>query len=717
MNKKKYLLFFILLFSLFSCSKKEEDSGESESEFNSAYCLNFVCPTAPPNILSYPVNVIELTVGQTMPKIGPTFIANYFSVVFRTSLSLPSGLVFDKETGEIFGVANSPSEQRTINIIADNRLINAQTGTVIAGGLDIYPLTFIVKDIPPTIPSLVFEDEFLFFSDPNGGGEPPENQGNLILERGDSIRPLVLAFNEGGAITNYEITPSLPVGLSFSNGRITGRPLISQQSRNYQIKISNSGGEAVMNFSITVNGKPPVNLNYISEISSYRAGLDIVQNIPIYEGDTANNFAVEPALPIGLFINTQTGTIFGNPEEIVSNQVYTVTASNDWGSTSSDIIISVTEYVSSIEVGDSFSCAIKNKKVYCWGSNFINQLGYLSDELCFNEDLGTVNCSLYPKNVIINSQELKARKLKLSKASSCSLGFDNKVYCWGDNSFGQLGNIGIPNSLEPITVKDNGTELSDVVEIYSGELFFCAKKINNNLYCWGDNSFGQIKIISEGDKFFEATLVESNVEAVNLGFNNLCISKENNILCRGNNQEKVIENNEIDVLDNFVLMKDFIGNNLTSVGDFFISDTFSFYEKDELWFSKGDNLFGQIFHDELILRRDNFVEVKDSTEILNLEGLSLGKRNWCYLNSGSGYCIGENNQTFSNENLSNFNFVNILIDEILEFSDINMIASKTYNHRCHSNESQIYCYGENNFGQLGNNSEISSIIAVESVFE
>jgi alpha-tubulin suppressor-like RCC1 family protein len=83
-----------------------------------------------------------------------------------------------------------------------------------------------------------------------------------------------------------------------------------------------------------------------------------------------------------------------------------------------------------------------------------------------------------------------------STHSTCVVRADGQVRCWGDGSFGQLGggNV-VTQSLNPVTVlKPDNTPLAGVVDIRGGGQHFCALTSWNELYCWGNNSNGQIGI-------------------------------------------------------------------------------------------------------------------------------------------------------------------------------------------------------------------------------
>jgi alpha-tubulin suppressor-like RCC1 family protein len=70
---------------------------------------------------------------------------------------------------------------------------------------------------------------------------------------------------------------------------------------------------------------------------------------------------------------------------------------------------------------------------------------------------------------------------------TCGIKSDNKLYCWGDNQNGQLGN-------EENTAKNVPTKVGDDdwIEITAGLLHNCGIKADKKLYCWGDNTYGSI---------------------------------------------------------------------------------------------------------------------------------------------------------------------------------------------------------------------------------
>lgn len=65
---------------------------------------------------------------------------------------------------------------------------------------------------------------------------------------------------------------------------------------------------------------------------------------------------------------------------------------------------------------------------------------------------------------------------------------DGRVYCWGDNSFGQLGTGSVESEDSPVLVPD----LVNIVMVSAGAYHTLALSADGNLYAWGRNTYGQI---------------------------------------------------------------------------------------------------------------------------------------------------------------------------------------------------------------------------------
>jgi hypothetical protein len=106
------------------------------------------------------------------------------------------------------------------------------------------------------------------------------------------------------------------------------------------IAVTTPGGTATSSTGYTVP-LPPTALTYSTPVAVYTNGVAIAANTPSSSGGAVTSYAVSPALPAGLALNTITGVITGTPTVVASVASYTVTASNAVGSTTASLTITV----------------------------------------------------------------------------------------------------------------------------------------------------------------------------------------------------------------------------------------------------------------------------------------------------------------------------------------------------------------------------------------
>jgi len=114
------------------------------------------------------------------------------------------------------------------------------------------------------------------------------------------------------------------------------------------------------------------------------------------------------------------------------------------------------------------ACAIdQNKTLWCWG---INEYG----------ELGTNNTQNYhlPEKIEIDHSW---NSFSLGKTHTCGIDDVDELWCWGNNEFGQLGDNSFENKHYPRKIKSNigwkNIQLSDTRS--------CGVKLDNTLWCWG----------------------------------------------------------------------------------------------------------------------------------------------------------------------------------------------------------------------------------------
>lgn len=76
-------------------------------------------------------------------------------------------------------------------------------------------------------------------------------------------------------------------------------------------------------------------------------------------------------------------------------------------------------------------------------------------------------------------------------AHACGIGTDQKAYCWGSNSNGQLGDGTTTSSNTPIAVLQGAMPAgATIAAISTGNYTTCAVASDNNVYCWGISGSG-----------------------------------------------------------------------------------------------------------------------------------------------------------------------------------------------------------------------------------
>ena len=151
-----------------------------------------------------------------------------------------------------------------------------------------------------------------------------------------------------------------------------------------------------------------------------------------------------------------------------------------------------------VAAGWLHNCGITTSNAaYCWGDNANGQLGN-----------GAPDTDNHPNPVLVSGAQ-QFRQLALSARATCGITVDDRLFCWGYNGTGQLGDGTTTQRSEPTPVAPNlrftavslssgftgGIGPETVVptgHTQGGVAHGCAISTSQDLYCWGWNGAGQL---------------------------------------------------------------------------------------------------------------------------------------------------------------------------------------------------------------------------------
>jgi alpha-tubulin suppressor-like RCC1 family protein len=137
-----------------------------------------------------------------------------------------------------------------------------------------------------------------------------------------------------------------------------------------------------------------------------------------------------------------------------------------------------------VSCGSFHTCGLDDTgELACWGDNHSGQLGV---EQSSAGPFGFLESS---SPAPVEGTPGPWRDVSAGGAHTCAVRSTGELFCWGDNTFGQLGTGDIEPSSTPVLV-DDGSH-GAWVAVRSGGAFTCARKGNGELWCWGQNASGE----------------------------------------------------------------------------------------------------------------------------------------------------------------------------------------------------------------------------------
>ncbi|MCJ8344654.1 hypothetical protein MJH12_03870, partial [bacterium] len=397
--------------------------------------------------------------------------------------------------------------------------------------------------------------------------------------------------------------------------------------------------------------------------------------------------------------------------------------------------------IEKIAVGQYHNCALDSSgDIYCFG---YGQYGQLANQLYTTQSkpVKAFNGGTSIENDVHNDfeQQLKFKDLAVGRYFTCALSLDNEVYCAGDNSMGQLAQLGISssNTFKKVFLKKK------VKSLALGQRHACVKYFDRTVSCWGANDFQQISD-RNNTRVYQAIPVFSNALQLELGANHTCIiHMDNQVHCIGDKSQSLlpISSTPISSIDYFreninVAPVAIAGSDQNhAIGRILLNGSHSFDINDDLLSYQwsilqeisgstiaienstsqiasfyvtlpGNYIVGLSVSDSSLTSISQFrLLIRPQSEYHQIQQIVSYSNTCLIVNQGEVYCKGQNSsgQLGFGDSLVKQNF-----EKVTQLQDIQNLDIFG-NHSCAvSKTGRVYCSGNNSYGQLGSGDSVSS---------
>ncbi len=296
-------------------------------------------------------------------------------------------------------------------------------------------------------------------------------------------------------------------------------------------------------------------------------------------------------------------------------------------------------------------------------------------------------------------------KIAAGSEFACGLTTIGTVLCWGDNTYGQLGqqNLILPKLSVAIQTFLPVDFSNPVVDIETGGFHACALFQSGAVWCWGRNDHGQLGLGNTTSPNPAPTQIAGTWSAIALGMQHTCAIQSgtlpNYVDCWGDNSDGQLG------LGGTVSTTPVTTPTQTTAGPLATIAAGAFHTcgvtsttggNIECW---GDNTYGQLGNTTVGGNSTN-----PGIAILDPQGIppkqvSAGTFNTCALDvAGNGYCWGDNTYGQLANGTTGTPVGQPVLLPVANFSSI----SNGYATVCGIAANGTYCWGNGSNGRLGN---------------
>ena len=185
------------------------------------------------------------------------------------------------------------------------------------------------------------------------------------------------------------------------------------------------------------------------------------------------------------------------------------------------------------DMGAQHACGVAtDTTLWCWGNNGNGALG-------INASTGIAYET--PQQVSAGSETEGWAQVSAGNSVTCAIRDDSSLWCWGENSWGAVGDGSSTNRFTPVPIiPDTELEFGWALVSTKGSST-CAIRDDSTLWCWGNNRNGTVGIGSNADEYRtpqqvgQSSTIETGWTDVRAG--SCALREDSSLWCWGANDE------------------------------------------------------------------------------------------------------------------------------------------------------------------------------------
>ncbi|MCX4240503.1 RCC1 domain-containing protein [Paraliomyxa miuraensis] len=369
------------------------------------------------------------------------------------------------------------------------------------------------------------------------------------------------------------------------------------------------------------------------------------------------------------------------------------------------LLVTLPSAAEQISLGDDFACALLyTDQIFCWGESEGFQTGY-----------GDLIDALVPTEV----QQLPPGDIVDIEAAGrgvCVLMATSDRWCWGHSEEGQLG-IAPLNQLEPSPVAFSGPVAQVRLEEFElDDGMICGVMVDGTLECAGDGTLVSVSTITGAAGFLEPIKghvttptthpLVTDVQDAGMGDGFMCVRTSTNVQCWGDNAGRQLGQggtSTTDILTPVPVM------GLGAVDELAVGDAHVCVRTGGTVQCWGDNISYQTGEPSSTTDQSLPVTVMGIADAIQI---TAGEGHNCVLRStGAVSCWGDDASGQLGDDDGDTTDSGIPVDVVGLPAVVDFIDAGQ-DHTCALAGGEVYCWGEGQYGNLGQGNETDSDMAL-----